>query len=182
MHATNRALVWSLCVASAFAVASTPAFGKPPASEAPAASQLEALDGFREVKFGAALADIPGLNIEQDHGDVKLYRKDDDLAFGPAKLDAIVYHFFRGKLYAVSLHTATRDDSLFLLRTAQKAFGADSSADETLDEAWEGKTASVFFTMNPKTDEGQLLLMNNETAAQVEKYQDALITEAAKAL
>jgi hypothetical protein len=101
--------------------------------------------------------------------------------FGPIQLEVIIYHFFQGRLYAVSLHTKDRDDTLGLLRIARAAFGKGNKPSELeaeLDEAWSGKDAEAFFNVNPKTDEGDLLIRSNQLASEVEEYREKLTKEA----
>ncbi|MBV9999266.1 MAG: hypothetical protein JO015_09145 [Verrucomicrobia bacterium] len=122
---------------------------------------------------------------------MKLYaRKDDNLTLGPAKLEAIVYYFFQDKLYAVSLHTADRENTLLLLRIAQTAFGpADrrpgtegESGEDQLDQSWQGKVSEAIFTANAKTEQGSLLIRDNQLGNQVEAQLDKSVHEAADEL
>jgi hypothetical protein len=149
-------------------------------------SKLDSITGFRDLKFGTPFSDFQGLTIEKDEGDIKLYsKKDDNLALGPAKLQAIIYHFFQDKFYAVSLHTEDRDNSLYLLRIAISAFGPgshNSNSKDDLDQAWIGKNGEAFYNINPRTDEGSLFIRDGALAAQVEAYKDNLAKEAGDTL
>jgi hypothetical protein len=149
-------------------------------------TKLDTLTGFRDQKFGTPFSEFQGLTVEKDEGDVKLYsKKDDQLVLGPARLQAIVYYFFQDKFYAVSLHTEDRADTLDLLRVAVSAFGPgsqESNAKDELDQSWLGKNAEAFFNVNPKTEEGSLLIRDGAIAAQVEVYTDKLAKDAGDSL
>ena len=103
------------------------------------------------------------------------------------KLETIVYHFFQGKFFAVSLHTQDRNNTLRLLRVAQVAFGPGTERSGTkerdeLDKSWLGKAAEAFFNANPKTEEGSLFIRDNQLGSLVEAYWEKLTAEAANEL
>jgi hypothetical protein len=149
-------------------------------------SKLDTITGFRDQKFGTPFSDFQGLTIEKDEGDIKLYsKKDDNLALGPAKLQAVIYYFFQDKFYAVSLHTEDRDDTLYLLRVAISAFGPgthNSKLKDDLDQTWIGKNGEAFYNINPKTEEGSLYIRDGALAAQAEAYTDKLAKDAGDTL
>lgn len=153
----------------------------------PPPNKLDSAKGFRGLKFGAPKSDFQGLTLEEDHGDIKLdARKDDNLALGPAKLEAIIYYFFQDKFYAVSLHTADRENTLLLLRIAQTAFGfpdrrpgTEVGAGDQLDQSWQGQVSEAIFTVTQKTDEGSLLIRDNQLGSQVEAQLGKSVHEAA---
>ena len=85
----------------------------------------------------------------------------------------------------VSLHTQDRDNTLRLLRVAKVAFGQGDerpNAKDELDKSWLGKAAEAFFTVNPKTEEGSLLIRDNQLGSEVEAYWEKLTNEAANEL
>jgi hypothetical protein len=149
-------------------------------------SKLDSLNGFRGQKFGTPFSEFQGLTLDKDKGDIKLYTKaDENLALGPVKLEAIVYHFFQDKFYAVSIHTADREDTLNLLRVAVAAFGSGDkkeNASDDLDQSWLGKTAEAFFNVNPKTEQGSLVIRDGQLGSEVEAYREKVTKEAADQL
>jgi hypothetical protein len=173
------------CAAMVAAVSTSSSLGKQPDTQ-PAtpqqASKLDSTTGFRGQNFGTSFSDFQGLTLEKDEGDLKLYtKKDDNLQLGPAKLETIIYHFFRDKFFAVSLHTKDRDNTLRLLRVAQAAFGQGNwrpNAKDDLDQTWLGNAAEAFFAVNPKTEEGSLFIRDNKIGSEVEAYWDKLTNDA----
>ncbi len=101
----------------------------PPGSPA----YLDSLDGFRGVKFGTEFGKFTGLVLDQDRGKLKLYtKKSEDLTLGLAKLSAIVYHFFDGKLQAVTIHTTSMPDGRTLTAIANSASAPGQSSIRTI--------------------------------------------------
>jgi hypothetical protein len=178
-----------LCVSGLAVINVSGAIAKEPDKKATASESTQKLDtttGFRGQKFGTEFSQFQGLTLEKDTGDLKLYtKKDENLQLGPVRLGTIVYHFFQDKFFAVSLHAENRDNTLGLLRIAIAAFGQGNqnpNAKDDLDRSWDGKTAHAFFNVNPKTEEGSLIIRDNQLAGQVEEYREKLTKEAANDL
>ena len=178
-----------LCVTALVVAATVGSLAKDPGKKTAGpepATKLDTTTGFRGQKFGAAFSQFQNLTLDRDEGDLKLYTKqDENLQLGPVKLGTIVYHFFQDKFFAVSLHTDTRDKTLGLLRIAVAAFGEGNQnpeAKDDLDRSWEGKNAEAFFNVNPKTEEGSLIIRDNQLSTQVEQYREKLTKEAANNL
>jgi hypothetical protein len=179
----------AFCVATVAAVSASDSLAREPNNRPATPEQTAKLNtttGFRGQKFGTPFSEFQGLTLERDDGDLKLYtKKDEHLQLGPVKLETIVYHFFQDKFFAVSLHTQDRENTLRLLRVAQAAFGQGNqreNAKDDLDKSWLGRTAEAFFTVNPKTEEGSLLLRDNQIGSQLEAYWEKLVNEAANEL
>jgi hypothetical protein len=179
----------AFCAATVAALSTSSSPGKQPSHQPPTPVQTSKLDttsGFRGQKFGTAFSEFPGLTVDKDEGDLKLYtKKGEDLQLGPVKLETVVYHFFQGKFFAVSLHTQDRDNTLGLLRIAVAAFGPGNwraNAKDDLDQTWLGKTTEAFFAVNPKTEEGSLFIRDNQIGSEVEAYQEKLTNDAANDL
>jgi hypothetical protein len=180
----------AFCAVTVAAVGTTGSLGKQPNQKgAPTPEQTTKLDtttGFHGQKFGTSFSEFQGLTLEKDQGDLKLYTKQsENLQLGPVKLETVIYHFFQDKFFAVSLHTQDRDNTMRLLRVAQAAFGPGNwrpNAKDDLDQTWLGKTAEAFFAINPKTEEGSLVIRDNQIGAQVEAYWEKLTNDAANDL
>jgi hypothetical protein len=179
----------ALCVATVAAWSTGGTLGKQPNHQPVVpekGTKLDSTTGFRGQNFGTSFSEFQGLTLEKDEGDLKLYtKKDENVQLGPVKLQAIIYHFFQDKFFAVSLHTQDRDDTLRLLRVAQAAFGPGNwrpNAKDDLDQTWLGKAAEAFFAVNPKTEEGSLFIRDNQIGSQVEAYWDKLSNDAANDL
>jgi hypothetical protein len=179
----------AFCASTVAAVSTTGSLGKQPNQKAATPEQATKLDtttGFRGQNFGTSFSEFKGLTLEKDQGDLKLYtKKEENLELGPVKLETVIYHFFQDKFFAVSLHTQDRDNTLRMLRVAQAAFGPGNwrpNAKDDLDQTWLGKTAEAFFAINPKSEEGSLVIRDNQIGAQVEAYWEKLTNDAANDL
>jgi len=143
---------------------------------------LDALDGFRSIKFGTPFSEFKGLKLDQDHGKLKLYVKEnEDLSLGLAQLTTIVYHFFDGKFYGVSLHSTDMSDTRTLAAIANTAFGAGDKLDD-LNTIWQGETAWAQFSENPATSEGTLFIGDGELSRQLGEYEQKAANDAAAQL
>jgi hypothetical protein len=190
MNIRRSGFVWWLFCAAAVGVPtlviSRGAEPNKPSATAQQTGKLDSLTGFRDQKFGTPFSEFQGLTLEQDKGAIKLYsKKDDNLTLGLVKLQAIVYHFFQDKFYAVSLHTGDRENTLGLLRVAVAAFGTGDrrqNAADDLDQSWQGKSAEAFFNVNPRTDQGSLFIRDGQLGGEVEAYRDQATKEAADQL
>jgi hypothetical protein len=179
----------ALCASSIAAVGTYDSSAKESNKQAVPAehsTKLDTTNGFRGQKFGTPFSEFQGLTLDKDQGDLKLYFKEDEnLQLGPVKLESIIYHFFQDKFFAVSLNSQDRDSTLGLLRVAQVAFGQGAErpdAKDDLDKSWLGKAAEAFFTVNPKTEEGSLIIRDNQLGSQVEAYWEKLTADAANDL
>jgi hypothetical protein len=138
---------------------------------------LDAVNGFRGVKFGTEQAKFPGLVLSDDQGSLKLYtKKDDDLLIGPAKLTGVIYEFFEGKFFGAVLTTGTKSETSELMALAVAAFGEGEQIDPD-NTVWEGKTAFAHFSENPATGEGTLTLGHRELAKKTMDYEQKMIEE-----
>ena len=62
--------------------------------------------------------------IEQDRGDLKIYRKmGQNHLMGPVHLDEVLYYAFQGKFYGVAFHTDDGENSALLQTVLIDAFG-----------------------------------------------------------
>jgi hypothetical protein len=63
--------------------------------------------GFRGLKWGTNIANAPGMVLTEEDGDNKFYRREDDnLAIGEAKLEAIIYGFYKGRFSYLSVRAS----------------------------------------------------------------------------
>lgn len=155
---------------------------KPAASQPGSPAYLDALDGFRGVKFGSEFSKFTDLVVDQDRGKLKLYtKKGENLTFGLAKLTTIVYHFFDGKFYGVSLHATDIADTRTLVAIASTGMGAGEKLDG-LNTIWQGETCWAQLSQNPSTGEGTLFIGNCELSRQLGAYEQKAALEAAAQL
>ncbi len=138
---------------------------QPPKGEDQAVSlaKLDGVKGYKGLKFGSAYSDAKdSLVLEQDRGQLKIYKKKDEkLNIGSALLETVLYFYFDGKLYGVSFHTNDGQDSLALKTIFSEAFGAgEDSADGGPSTIWIGKTNGALFDLNTSSGEASAFLFD----------------------
>ncbi len=171
-------LVASTAISTALHAQDTPNATIHPGSPA----YLDSLDGFRGVKFGTEFGKFTGLVLDQDRGKLKLYtKKSEDLTLGLAKLSTIVYHFFDGKLQAVTIHTTSMPDGRTLVAIANSGFGAGTKLDP-YNTIWQGETAWAQLSQNEQTGEVTLTLGDAEISRDLGNYEQQQAQEAAAQL
>ena len=93
--------------------------------------------GIGDLKWGIRAAEVSGLELKQtDSGltDVVEYvRPSDGLKLGEAELTSIVYAFWRGRLYTVTLWSRGPSNYTALRQAVFKQFGRGSRADPTTE-------------------------------------------------
>jgi hypothetical protein len=94
-------------------------------------------NGFRDLHWGSKLSDIIGmLKIETDTGLAgveQYFRADDVLQIGEAKLNKIIYSFWREKLYTVTIWTQGYSNYKALRNVVFEHMGKGSQSDESLE-------------------------------------------------
>lgn len=175
-----------LWLAASLCISSTALFAEDSSSQPVrpgSTAYLDSLNGFRGVKFGTPFSEFKGLSVDQDRGQLKLYvkKQGEDFNLGLARLTTIVYHFFDGKFYGVSLHASDIADTRTLLAIVSTGFGNGEKLDP-LNSIWQGETAWAQFSQNPSTGEGTLFIGNCELSRQLGAYEQKAALEAAAQL
>jgi hypothetical protein len=154
----------------------------PAAPPPPGAGFTDTADNFRGIKFGAPASSVKGLKPEENRGTLRLYtRPGDKLAFGPTKLDTIIYYFWEDKFVGVSMHTEGMHNTSMLQRTAQTLFGKGKQPDGD-HEIWEGKAVTIHYGDNPVTWQGELHIRSNQLEKDMETAVSKTASEAMKDL
>jgi hypothetical protein len=140
-------------------VAAHPVTKEPAENERGHVHYLDYRNGFRGVKFGTPLSSFQGLELIQDTGATKIYRKtNDNLKIGEAQLEQIRYHFVDDKFMGVSLFSKDESDGQALLVVLELAYGkgipqkpqpggeGTSHPTHAHEFLWKGKVANARFT------------------------------------
>jgi hypothetical protein len=145
---------------------------------------LDGLKGYGGLTFGSDASASKDLEIEQDRGPLKIYKKKGEkLQLGPVLLDTVLYYFYDGKLYGVALHTDDGQDSLNLKNVLTFAFGAgQDSADGGPSTVWMGKTNGALFELNTSSGEASAFLFDIKAHDAFLKYESEAAQKAASQL
>ena len=184
-----RLLSLSLVVAGFFPSLSFAQDGSPadrPAKETPPVNleRLDAFKGFGGLALGSEFSAAKGLEIEQDRGPLKIYKKKDaSLTLGPVLLDTVLYYFYEGKLCGVALHTDDGQDTLNLRTVLTLAFGRGfPSTNGGPSTIWMGKKNGAVFELNTSTGDGNAYLFDLKLHDAFLKYETEAAQKAADQL
>lgn len=100
-------------------------------------------DGFRDFKWGdEPSAELTGKIPDRDMSFYK--RQSDRMEIGGARLESILYAFYKDRLYAVVLTPATQSDGAALLLALEAQFGRATQPNRFLDDyRWLGPTTRI---------------------------------------
>jgi hypothetical protein len=150
----------------------------------PVTEKMAKLSSFQGLKLGSEVSEIPGLDLTEDRGKLKVYTKKNDAEkLGPAMLSEMVYYAYDGKLLGVAVHAENGIDSSLILRILESAYGPAFQPDQQSPTYyWDGETATVRFTLNEDSGESETVVSSKELSEAADTYEKSLVEEAAKAL
>lgn len=123
---------------------------------------LDAQDGFRDARFGAAPESFEGLELLTDRGarGSSLYvRPGDELRLGEATLDGVTYGFHAGRLYFVALFTSGERNARATLAELERVYGPGvRAAGEAVEYVWRGGRVLLHYRVDPVTSMGMVSL------------------------
>jgi len=141
-------------------------------------------DGFRGIKWGTNISELPEMSLSEDRGDSKFYlRKGDKLKIGDADIDRISYGFYKGRfnklfiIYKGSLNFTKLKDIFF----AQ--YGQGSKPNRFMEQYyWVGETVSIAFEHSEITKEGKIFYTYDPVSSEKEAGSKVKAKEGAKDL
>jgi len=115
-------------------------------------------DGFRGIKWGTNISELPDMSLFEDYGNSKSYlRKGDKLKIGDADIGRIGYGFYKGRfnklfiIYKGSLNFTKLKDIFF------GQYGQGSKPNRFMEQYyWVGETVSISFEHSEITKEGKI--------------------------
>lgn len=116
---------------------------------------LDAKDGFRDLKFGQRCSDIDGLVeaerlVENGFARVAYTRPTDKLSIGEAELTVLGYICYRDQLASVMVSTVGADNHRLILATLTSAYGEPVQAGTLMD--WKGSKVHLSLGFDPYTE------------------------------
>lgn len=146
--------------------------------------QLDAVKGYGGLAFGSDFSSAKDLEVEQDRGPLKIYKKKGEkLMIGPALLETILYYYYEGKLYGVAFHTNDGQDTLNLKGIFAFAFGDGQDSDDSGPSTiWIGKKNGALFDVNTSTGDGSAFLFDIKLHDAYLKYETEAAQKAASQL
>lgn len=121
---------------------------------------LDAENGFRQVRFGEPIDAVSDLRLLSDrgaHGTEVYVRESEDLSLGEARLDGVTYGFWRGRLYFIALFTSGKANAEQALAELERAYGPGTPvSDEAPEFLWRGGRVTLHFRQDPATSLGTI--------------------------
>ena len=94
-------------------------------------------DGFRGIKWGALLKDVPDLLAVQKPGFTDTYyRKSERLNFGDADITSVAYYFRDGKLYRVGVAFSGRANHFLIKERLISMYGPGRGVGQRYGWMW----------------------------------------------
>lgn len=141
---------------------------------------LDYKNGFRDAHFGALPAEVPGLGPLTETGELSCGRRPDDrLQIGNAKLSAVEYCFFEGKLARITIIFDTVVDTEIAVEGLREAWGQPLSIVRSPDPSiarrltWTGDNVRAMLESREHVAQGGvLILMSMSYAGHLKARQD----------
>ena len=121
-----------------------PKQGQGPGGSKGTIGYLDARNGFRDLKFGQAISQCPGMRlVKTDYRgiggkNIKAYVRDaDDLRIGTARLESIVYVFYKDRLMAVQISAKGEEDMSVIMGAFSELYGEGKVG------SWDGEKVSA---------------------------------------
>ena len=116
-------------------------------------------DGFRGIKWGTDIKDLPDMVWKEEDGDIRLYlRKDDKLKIGDAELDAIRYGFYKGRFYGVFIAFKSLSNATVLKETLFQQYGQKQRPKGFMEKYfWFGSLVAISYDYSEVSKSGTIL-------------------------
>ena len=131
-------------------------------------------EGFRDLKWGDELLSIQGMKkigVDPSYGGMDKYiRKSDKLRIGEAKLDSIIYCFWKGKLCDVTISVKGFINWIGLKESAFERFGEGVKNDRFGQSySWFGNKTSMTLVYSEVSKKGIFWISSTEIFDQAER-------------
>lgn len=142
--------------------------------------------GFRDLSWGENLSNITGMkHIGTDFGyggGIELYvRPKDVLKLGEAKLDIIVYKFWKNKLFGVSIMVTNLENYEALRDETQKKIGKGLKYNPLMESyMWLDPPTRMHLEFNETADKGRLAMYSSALVKQAEAFNKKNVEEGPK--
>ena len=118
-------------------------------------------NGFRGIKWGTNIAELPGMEMIYEDNDAKFYhKKNDKMKIGDAELVGIRYRAYKGKFYQVVIKYENLSNFMKIKETLFQVYGAGHQNNQFLEEyGWVGSTVFIHFSYKEILNKGQLSII-----------------------
>lgn len=132
-------------------------------------------DGFRGLSWGTEISSLSGftkVGVDPGYGGIDLYvRGGDELVIGAAKLDKIIYGFWRGKFCNATGYFSGYRNFLFLKHAIETKFYQGSRPNQFLDDyVWLGGITQIFLHYREVNKKGFFQFISRKVLNEMEDY------------
>lgn len=115
-------------------------------------------DGFRGIKWGTEIAQVPDMVLDKGAGDLKWYRrKSDKLKIGDADVDYIVYGFYKNEFLSVLIGYKGFRNFTELKAILFHQYGEGRKLGQSLEQYWWlGNNVSIKLEFGEVSEVGQI--------------------------
>ncbi len=125
-------------------------------------------DGFRGIKWETDITTLPNMTYVGDGLGLKLYKKsNEEMKLGSAKIDTLLYTFWRGKLSGVLIQVEGLQNCNALRDVVFERFGEGVKENQYIEDYyWSGKITFIDLQVNKTTGLGNLTMFSQKMADQ----------------
>lgn len=125
-------------------------------------------EGFRGIKWGTLISSVGNLKIIKSEGNYKeCIKVDDVLQIKKAKLEKILYSFYKDRLESISIEVKGKENFENLKEATFEMFGEGVKKNEE-EWIWEGNITSIVLKYNPTKELGILKMFSEEMKKKIE--------------
>ena len=116
-------------------------------------------DGFRGIKWGTNISELPDMGLVEDAGDLKYYsRLYDSMKIGDTRVDRIIYGFYKDRFYRVEISFSEFSNFTRLKATFLDQYGSGYKPYSLLEDYWwDGSTVSIVMDYNEILGKGRII-------------------------
>ncbi len=126
-------------------------------------------DSFRNIKWGADVSSLSGLNRIAGEGDLAFYTKENDsLQFDGLKVDQVIYGFHKNRFYTVMIYFPGPGFNKMKEIMSGK-LGEPGMPDKTPSKlVWDGSTVTVLLTSSGDSETARLAYLYKPVQLEIE--------------
>jgi len=115
-------------------------------------------DGFRGIKWGTNISQLPDMGLTEDDGGTKYYVKNNDkMKIGDADINQLVYGFYKNRFCVVAIVFDGYSNFSKIKETLVNEYGKPDQPNELMAKyAWYGQTVGLVFEYKDSSKKGEI--------------------------
>ena len=121
-------------------------------------------DGFRGIKWGTNLSDLPDMQYLSSKRSAALYTiKGDKMKIGDADLDAVYYGFSKGRFFSVIIQFNSLPNYHIMKQTLFRKYGKGESLSPAEGYKWPGPSVNIVLGYSKHSQKGRVTYLHKPT-------------------